>query len=96
LTAAGAPAGDIVIGAMPSRPRDTSDAAWRIVEEGLRAMTAEQRFARAVSLTILAHGFALAGIRSRYPDEDERTHRLRLAARYLDPELMKKAFGWPP
>jgi hypothetical protein len=80
---------------MTGRPADTSEAAFRIVEEGIRRMTPEQRVGRAVSLTILSHGFALAGIRRLYPDEDERTHRLRLAARYLEPELMKKAFDWP-
>ena len=78
------------------RPADTSPEAWAIVEEGLRRMTPEQRVRRAIDLTILSHQFALANIRREHPDEDERTHRLRLAARIIDPETMKRAFRWPP
>jgi len=66
------------------------------MEAAYRAMGPEQRLARAASLTVLAHAFALAEIRRRHPDEDDRTHRLRLAARTIPPALMKAAFGWPP
>lgn len=59
-------------------------------------MTPTARIARAIALTILTHRVALAQIRSQYPDEDERTSRMRLAARTIDPELMRAAFGWPP
>jgi hypothetical protein len=81
---------------MSVRPRDTSADAWAQMEASYRRMTPQQRIERAASLTILAHSFALAEIRRRYPDEDERTHRLRLAARYIDEGTMKAAFGWPP
>jgi hypothetical protein len=37
--------------------------------------------------------FALAQIRRRFPGEDERTSRRRLAARILEPALMRAAFG---
>lgn len=77
------------------RPRDTTEEAWQIVEDGLRRMTPAQRVGRAVALTILAHNAALAWIRRRYPAEDERRWRLRLAARMTDPALMRAAFGWP-
>ena len=53
-----------------TRPADTDEKSWAIVEDGLRKMTPEQRFRRAVSLTILAHRFALAQIRREHPDED--------------------------
>lgn len=76
------------------RPDDTSEAAWARVEAGLRRMTPGERVQRAVSLTVLAHSLALAQIRQQHPEEDERRHRLRLAARYLEPSLMEKAFGW--
>lgn len=58
-------------------------------------MTPADRVARSVSLTILAHRAALAWIRRTHPDETERQHRLRLAARYIDPETMRAAFGTP-
>lgn len=38
----------------------------------------------------------LAQIRKTYPDADEHELKLRLAARWIEPELMKKAFGWDP
>jgi len=76
------------------RPADTSPEAWAIMEEGLRRMTPAQRIARAVDLTILTHQLALATIRREHPGETDREHRLRLAARTIDAETMKRAFGW--
>jgi hypothetical protein len=76
------------------RPSDTSEEAWAAVEEGLRKMTPAQRVRRCIELTVLTHRIALAEIKRRYPGEDERTHRLRLAARMLDAATMKAAFGF--
>jgi hypothetical protein len=59
-------------------------------------MTPADRVRRSVALTILTHRLALAQIRSQHPDEDERTCRLRLAARYIDAATMRAAFGWSP
>jgi len=81
---------------MGARPHDTSPEAWTIMEDAVRSWTPQQRVERSVALTVLAHSFALAEIRRRYPDEDDRTHRLRLAARYIDAETMRAAFGWVP
>jgi hypothetical protein len=55
------------------RPHDTSEDAWRYVEEGLRRMTPAERVQRAVSLTIMTHALALAQIRRQFPNEDERS-----------------------
>jgi hypothetical protein len=65
------------------------------VQEGIAAMTPQQRVQRIVSLTVLSHAFALAAIKSEYPNESARQHRLRLAARTIDAATMKAAFGWP-
>jgi hypothetical protein len=65
------------------------------MQRGIAAMSPGQRVRRAVDLTILAHAVALAQIRHDHPDEDERRHRLRLAARYIDAATMRAAFGWP-
>lgn len=81
---------------MSVRPRDTSEEAWAIMEAAYRRMSPRQRVERAASLTVLAHGLALAELRRRYPEDSERVHRLRLAARYIDPATMKAAFDWPP
>lgn len=74
---------------MTTRPYDTSKAAWSLVEDGLRRMTPAERVQRSVSLSILAHSFALAQIRQQHPDEGDRLHRLRLAARYLDAATLR-------
>jgi hypothetical protein len=76
------------------RPADTTEEAWAVVEEGLRKMTPAQRVRRCIDLTVLTHRIALAEIRRRHPDENDRTHRLRLAARLLDAKTMKAAFGF--
>jgi hypothetical protein len=65
------------------------------MEAGIATMTPEQRVQRVVSLTVLSHAFALAAIRANHPEESEREHRLRLAARTIDAATMKAAFGWP-
>lgn len=79
--------------AVSVRPRDTSPEAWEIICNAYRQMTPRERVERSAALTVLAHSFALAGIRRRHPDEDERTHRLRLAARIIDPATFEAAFG---
>lgn len=79
---------------MATRPLDTTEEAWAIVEAGLTKMTPAERVQRAAALTVLTHRFALANIRRLHPDEDDRKHRLRLAARYIDAETMRRAFGY--
>jgi hypothetical protein len=76
------------------RPADTSPEAWAVMEEGIRRMTPQERVRRALALTIFTHEVALAGIRKRHPDETPREHKLRLAARYIDADTMRAAFGW--
>ncbi len=68
---------------------------WALMEDRIRRMTPRERIERSVALTILAHSFALAQIRQKYPNESDRQHRLRLAARFIDPAVMRAAFGFP-
>ena len=79
---------------MTTRPLDTTAEAWAIVQDGIDRMTPAERVRRSIDLTIVAHSFALAGIRRLHPQEDERQHRLRLAARIIDPETMRRAFNF--
>ncbi|MBX3189822.1 MAG: hypothetical protein KF819_22545 [Labilithrix sp.] len=79
---------------MSMRPGDTTPEAWAIMEEGIRKMSPAARVRRSIDLTILAHRFALARLRQLHPDDDERTLRLRLAARYIDPAILRRAFGF--
>ena len=64
------------------------------MEQAWRNKTPTERVERAMALTILVHSVALAEIRRCYPHEDERTHRMRLASRYIDAKTMLAAFGW--
>jgi hypothetical protein len=57
-------------------------------------MTPGERMRRAIDLSTLAQSFALAQIRRRHPTETPQEHRVRLAARTLDPATMKAAFGF--
>lgn len=77
-----------------NRPADTRPEAWALMEEGIRRMTPQERVRRSVALTVFTHQVALAGIRKRHPHESPREHQLRLAARYIDADTMRAAFGW--
>jgi hypothetical protein len=77
------------------RPSDTSPAVWKYVEDRIRALSPEQRIHKALSLTIMTHSIALSQIAKDHPDEDNHTHRLRLASRCYSADLMKRAFNWP-
>ena len=39
---------------------------------------------------------ALGAIKRTHPKADQREIMLRLASRRIEPELMRKAFGWDP
>jgi hypothetical protein len=62
--------------------------------EAYRRMSPTQKLQRVTALTQAVQELALADIRRRHPDADEREQRLRLASRWIEPELMKRAFGW--
>ena len=59
-----------------------------------RKMSAAEKLQIMQDLNHTAQLLALSDIRRRYPEADKREVRLRLAARWIEPELMKKAFGW--
>jgi hypothetical protein len=47
-------------------------------------------------LTQAVHRLALADIRRRHPQADERERRLRLVSRWIDADTMRRAFEWDP
>jgi hypothetical protein len=83
-----------------SEPRgslcDTSPEAERIMIEIYRKMSAAQKLQQVSSLTRLVSDLALADIRQRYPQADEREVTLRLASRWLSADLMRKIYHWDP
>jgi hypothetical protein len=75
---------------------DTSPEVERIMIEGYRKMPAWKKLEQVRELTQLVRQLAINDIRRRYPLADNRERKLRLASRWLEPELMKKAFAWDP
>jgi hypothetical protein len=57
-------------------------------------MSASQKIERVCQLTRAVQEMALLDVRRRYPQADEREQALRVASRWIDPEIMKRAFGW--
>lgn len=77
-----------------SPPNDTDPRAEAVLVAGYRAMSASQKLARVGALTRAVQELALLDIRRRHPDADSRELALRLASRWLDANVMKRAFGW--
>jgi hypothetical protein len=75
-------------------PDDTNPAAEAILVEGYRKMSPSEKLERVRALTRAVQELALLDIRQRHPDADEREQAMRLASRWIEPELMLRAFGW--
>lgn len=75
-------------------PNDTRPEIEKMLIEGYRRMSAQEKIDRVDELNRTIQRLALSDIRERHPEADEREQMLRLASRWLEPELMLKAFGW--
>lgn len=73
---------------------DTDPRVEAILVSGYRAMSVSQKLARVTALTRAVQELALLDIRRRHPDAGQREVALRLASRWIDADLMKRAFGW--
>jgi hypothetical protein len=73
---------------------DTTPEVWRELAQRYRAMPAWRKIASVRQLNRRTTALALADIRQKHPDADERELRLRLASRRIDPELLRRGFGW--
>jgi hypothetical protein len=81
---------------MPPFLSDTSAGAEKVLVEGYRRMSIPQKLRQVRELTQLAQQMAMTDIRRRYPNASPRECDLRLASRWIDAELMRRAFGWDP
>jgi hypothetical protein len=81
---------------MQTLAEDTPPEIERIIIEGYRQMTAARKLEIMQDLNRTAHLLALSEIKQRHPNASPRELQLRLASRWLAPELMCKAFGWDP
>ena len=77
-----------------ARPRDTSARADAVQFELLRAMTPAQRAEIFTALTLAVQDLAMAGLRKRYPAATDDELRLRLAARRLGDDVVRRVWGW--
>ena len=82
--------------AMKTLSSDTSPEVERIMIEGYRKMSAWKKLKQVGEISQLVRQLAMNDIHRRYPMADDREMKLRLASRWLEPELMKKAFAWDP
>jgi hypothetical protein len=57
-------------------------------------MSPSQKLERVGALTRAVQELALMDIRRRHPDAAPREQALRVASRWIGPELMIRAFGW--
>jgi hypothetical protein len=64
--------------------------------EGYRKMSAARKLQIMQDLINTASLLALGDIKRKHPKADRRELMLRLASRRIEPELMRKAFGWDP
>jgi hypothetical protein len=62
-------------------------------DELLRAMTGEERLRIARELTLGVQQLAFAGLRQRHPDLDDDELWLKLAARRLGVDVVRKVYG---
>ena len=79
---------------MKTQSSDTTPAAEQFLIEGYRKMPAWKKIRCIIDLNQSLRLLQLAEIKHRYPNADDHELRLRLASRWIDPELMRKAFGW--
>jgi hypothetical protein len=73
---------------------DTPPEIEKIIIEGYRKMSAAQKLKIMQDLIRTAQLLELSDIKRRYPNAVNRELQLRLASRWIEPELMRKAFGW--
>ncbi|MGE0882354.1 MAG: hypothetical protein AB7P14_02310 [Blastocatellales bacterium] len=73
---------------------DTPPEIERMLIEGYRKMSAAQKLQIMQDLNRTAQLLALSEIRRLHPNASARELQLRLASRWIERSLMKKAFSW--
>jgi hypothetical protein len=81
---------------MKTLSNDTSPEIERIMIKGYRRMSAARKLQIMQDLINAACLLALGDIKRKHLESDQREMMLRLASRRIEPELMRKAFGWDP
>ncbi|MCI0664435.1 MAG: hypothetical protein L0220_25530 [Acidobacteria bacterium] len=79
---------------MKTLSSDTAPEVEKIMIEGYRRMTAAKKLQIMQDLIHTAYWLALSDIIRKHPNAEPRELMLRLASRRMEPELLRKAFGW--
>ncbi|MBI4244352.1 MAG: hypothetical protein HY606_09710 [Planctomycetes bacterium] len=64
--------------------------------EMLRMLSPARKLEMVAEINNACRQMAMIGLRQRYPDASQEELRLRLAALWIDRNLMIKAFSWDP
>ncbi|HVT03933.1 MAG TPA: hypothetical protein VHL58_11240 [Thermoanaerobaculia bacterium] len=75
---------------------DTSAEADRVQFELFEKMSPSERAARMTGITLAVQQLAFSGMKVRHPNASDDELWLRLAAKRLGPELVKKIYGFDP
>lgn len=73
---------------------DTTPEAEAVLLAGYRDMPGWKKWQCVVDLNLALKSLQLADIKAKYPLADDYELKMRLASRWIEPELMKVAFGW--
>ena len=79
---------------MSIQPSDTHPEIDDLLVEAYRKMTPTQKLDCVRELIRALQELALMDVRRRHPNADVREQELRVASRWIEPELMVRAFGW--
>jgi hypothetical protein len=79
---------------MRTQSPDTHPDVERILVEAYRRMMPAGRYRKVGEMNRAVELLALADVRRRYPNADDRECQLRVASRRIPADLMRKAFGW--
>lgn len=81
---------------MTREKSDTHPDVERLQIEGYRRMSPGRKLMLVFDMIEFARALARSDVKRRHPHAGEREIDLRVASRWLDRDLMVKAFGWDP
>ena len=78
----------------PSSTNDTSPDIEAMLIEAYRRMSVAEKIECVAQMNRALWELGLMDVRRRHPEADEREQVLRVASRWIEPDLMLAAFGW--
>ena len=75
---------------------DTSPEAERVLIERLREVPPWRKFQQVFEMNAMLRRFSLAGLKTRYPAASPQELERRLVALRLEPDVVRRVYGWDP